>query len=80
MGRLPRATKRRDFIKRLKELGWTGPVPGHGKHPEFMEKRGHRPLGLPNPHKGDIRLPLLSMLLDQAGISREEWLGKKPKE
>jgi hypothetical protein len=54
----------------LKELGFSGPYPG-GKH-AFME-RGEYRLRLPNPHQGDIGRSLLAALLQQAGISREEW-------
>jgi predicted RNA binding protein YcfA (HicA-like mRNA interferase family) len=73
---LPKATKRRDFISRLRELGFTGPHPGVGDHPQYMERKG-RVVKLPNPHsrRGDIGPGLLKNLLYQAGISREEWLG-----
>lgn len=28
---------------------------------------------IPNPHRGDIGRDLLAKVLDQAGISKEEW-------
>jgi len=62
---------RGEFIRRLKRLGFEGPYSG-GRH-EFM-LRGDRRLILPNPHRGDIGVGLLSRLLRQAGITREEWL------
>ena len=34
---------------------------------------GRRKVPIPNAHAGDISLPLLSRILRQAGISREEW-------
>jgi hypothetical protein len=32
---------------------------------------------IPNPHGGDIDWPLTKRILDQAGISREEWEAAK---
>jgi hypothetical protein len=51
-------------------LGWTGPFYG-GKHP-FMIKGTHKQR-IPNPHGGDVRLPLLREILRQAGITDDEW-------
>jgi len=61
---------RRELIKRLKTLGFTGPYSG-GRH-SFM-KRGPLKLRAPNPHVGDISIPLLKEILRQAGISEDEW-------
>ncbi len=62
--------KRKDFIRALKGAGYEGPHAG-GKH-EFMIK-GNLRLTLPNPHQGEIGKDLLSRILKQAEISREEW-------
>jgi predicted RNA binding protein YcfA (HicA-like mRNA interferase family) len=62
--------KRRDLIRYLRQVGFTGPFSG-GKH-EFMVK-GNRTLWVPNPHRGDIGLALLTRLLRQAGIEKSEW-------
>jgi hypothetical protein len=35
--------------------------------------RGTHRLILPNPHRGDIGVDLLTRLLRQAGVTREEW-------
>ena len=35
--------------------------------------RGDVRLSIPNPHNSDISVGLLNRLLNQAGISREEW-------
>ncbi len=35
--------------------------------------RGGLTLTLPNPHKGDIGVELMSRILRQAGIDKEEW-------
>jgi hypothetical protein len=39
-------------------------------------RRGHTTLIVPNPHEGDISVGFLRRLLNQAGISREKWLGE----
>lgn len=62
--------KRRDLIRSLRELGFEGPYSG-GRH-EFMVK-GTVKLFVPNPHSGDISRGLLSRILRQAGIDRQEW-------
>jgi predicted RNA binding protein YcfA (HicA-like mRNA interferase family) len=62
--------KRQELIRALKESGFEGPYAG-GKH-EFLVK-GNVRLTLPNPHAGEIGKGLLSKILKQAGISREEW-------
>jgi predicted RNA binding protein YcfA (HicA-like mRNA interferase family) len=64
------STKRRDLIRTLKQAGFEGPHAG-GKH-EFMVK-GNLRLTIPNPHQGEVGKDLLSRILKQAGISREEW-------
>jgi predicted RNA binding protein YcfA (HicA-like mRNA interferase family) len=61
-----------DLVKRLRELGFEGPYAG-GRHPQM--RRGDLTVIIPNSHEGDISVGLLSRLLRQAGISREEWLG-----
>ncbi len=62
--------KRRDLIGYLKRLGFQGPYSG-GKH-QFMAK-GDLTLRIPNPHEGDIGRELLSRILKQADISKEQW-------
>jgi predicted RNA binding protein YcfA (HicA-like mRNA interferase family) len=63
---------RKDFVRRLRKLGWEGPVPG-GKH-EFMVK-GKYNLPIPNPHgSGEISVSQLKEILREIGISREEWI------
>jgi hypothetical protein len=36
-------------------------------------RKGSLDLYIPNPHEGDIGPKLLSQLLREAGVSREEW-------
>jgi len=68
-GRLP-PVSRREFIQRMLRLGFDGPFSG-GRH-EFL-LRGDRRLVVPNPHRGDISVDLLQHLLDEAGVTRQEW-------
>jgi len=63
-------TSRRDIVASFRRLGFEGPYVG-GKH-EFMV-RERATLRLPNPHRGDIGVNLLARLLEEAGVSREEW-------
>lgn len=76
MGKLPRQTSRNDLIRRMRELGWEGPFKDRGKHSEIMLKDTVRQK-LPNVHRGDISQVLLIRVLDQANISRLEWLGEE---
>jgi predicted RNA binding protein YcfA (HicA-like mRNA interferase family) len=62
--------KRRELIAGLRRAGFSGPYSG-GRH-EFMQK-GDVVLAVPNPHRGDIGIQLLAIILRQAGISRREW-------
>lgn len=62
--------KRRDLIAGLRALGFDGPFSG-GKH-EFMI-RGAVVVTVPNPHRGDIGIGLLKIVLGQAGITRKAW-------
>jgi predicted RNA binding protein YcfA (HicA-like mRNA interferase family) len=61
---------RRGLIRHLRQLGFDGPYSG-GKH-EFVI-RDNVTLRIPNPHRGDIGRELLSRILRQAGIARDEW-------
>jgi predicted RNA binding protein YcfA (HicA-like mRNA interferase family) len=62
--------RRRDLVAALKRLGFSGPFSG-GRH-EFMT-RGSVTVSIPNPHRGDISIGLLAIVLRQAGVSRREW-------
>jgi predicted RNA binding protein YcfA (HicA-like mRNA interferase family) len=61
---------RKELIRALQQAGFDGPYSG-GKHP-FMLK-GVLVLTVPNPHHGDIGRELLTRILRQAGISKQEW-------
>ncbi len=62
--------KRIELIRYLRQLGFEGPYAG-GKL-QFMIK-GEITLRLPNPHRSDIGKELLSRILRQAKIDRDEW-------
>ena len=62
--------KQKELVKHLKKLGFEGPYSG-GKHP-FMVK-DDLVLTIPNAHKKDIGISLLSRVLKNADISRSEW-------
>jgi predicted RNA binding protein YcfA (HicA-like mRNA interferase family) len=62
--------KRKELIRCLKQLGFEGPFSG-GKH-QYMIKDNLR-LTIPNPHQKDISVSLLSKILRQGKISREDW-------
>jgi predicted RNA binding protein YcfA (HicA-like mRNA interferase family) len=57
--------------RKLKKFGFEGPYRG-GKHP-FMVK-GSLVLTIPNPHKKEISVDLLTRILRQANIEKEEWI------
>ena len=62
------------MIKRFRDLGFTGPHSG-GKHPFMM--RGTHTVAIPNPHPKNKEIPnwFLKDILEQAGVSEQEWLG-----
>jgi hypothetical protein len=63
---------RRELVKKLTAMGFTGPYPGK-KH-QHMIKDGVFVM-IPNPHLGEkISVKLLLIILKEAGISRDEWL------
>jgi len=62
--------KRRKLIYFFRQLGFIGPYSG-GKH-QFMLKKDLR-IRIPNPHKEDIGKNLLLKILEEAGISKQEW-------
>lgn len=60
----------RVLVQRLRKFGFSGPSQD-GKHP-YMDK-GNISLTIPNSHEKDISPDLISRILRQAGIKRDEW-------
>ncbi len=67
---MPKPIKRREFIRRMRALGWQGPDSG-GRH-QIMIKGG-RPIPIPNPHGGDLDWTLVQRILSQVGINKDDW-------
>jgi predicted RNA binding protein YcfA (HicA-like mRNA interferase family) len=61
------------LAKKLRDFGFEGPFSG-GKHPYMI--KGDLVLTIPNPHRNEIGIDLLSRILKQADIKREDWLKK----
>ena len=61
----------RELVRRLRKFGFAGPFAG-GKH-LFMLK-GERRLAIPNLHRQEVGVALLSRILRQAGIDRSAWM------
>lgn len=64
----------KEILRRFRRLGWDGPV-YKGDHP-FMQKGDHL-VKMPNPHRSEVSPDLISKILRQAGISREDWIKTK---
>ena len=62
--------KRKDLIRYLRQLNFTGPFSG-GKH-QFMVREKLK-VRIPNPHKSDIGENLLNQILKEIGIDRTKW-------
>jgi predicted RNA binding protein YcfA (HicA-like mRNA interferase family) len=62
-----------NLVRRLRKLGFDGPYQG-GKHPYMI--KDNLVLTVPNPHHNIIGLALLSRILRQADVTKEEWLRK----
>ena len=60
-----------NLIRKLKKFGFEGPFRG-GKHPYMV--KDDLVLTIPNPHKREIGIELLSRILKQANIRREQWV------
>ncbi|MFH0803785.1 MAG: type II toxin-antitoxin system HicA family toxin [Candidatus Tagabacteria bacterium] len=67
---MPRNISWRRLVQKFRKLGFDGPYSG-GRH-LFMVK-GELKIRIPNPHRGDISKYLLTEILRQAGISKDEW-------
>ena len=67
---MPNPISLREFVSRMKMLGFKGPFPG-GRH--MYMSQGSLKVRIPNRHGGDISVSLLIRILKQAGISKNTW-------
>ncbi|GAB6275089.1 MAG: hypothetical protein STSR0004_19540 [Peptococcaceae bacterium] len=67
---MPKPIRRKELIKRLKCFGFEGPFPG-GNH--FFMRRDNFKVRIPNEHGSNISENLISRILKQANILKEEW-------
>jgi predicted RNA binding protein YcfA (HicA-like mRNA interferase family) len=68
---MPKPISRREFIRRFHRPGWEGPFP-RGKHMGMGHPDGRRVM-VPNPHGSDLDWTLVKRILEQAGVSKDEW-------
>jgi hypothetical protein len=61
----------RNLVGRLRKFGFDGPYQG-GKYPYMI--KGNLVLTIPNPHRRDIGVALLSRILRRADVTEEEWM------
>lgn len=64
----------KDLVRRLRRFSFEGPYRG-GKHPYMIKE--NLVLTIPNPHRKEISVDLLSRILKRAGIEHENWVKKK---
>ncbi len=64
----------KECVRRLRKFGFEGPYWG-GRHPYML--RGDTSLTIPNIHRKEVSIDLLSRMLKQADIGRDEWLKMK---
>lgn len=71
---MPRVTpcSRTEFIRKLKKLGYDGPFAG-AKH-QVMSAAGKPNIIVPNPHGSEISVDLLSRIIRDSGIDRDQWI------
>ena len=61
---------RHELIKKLRKFGFEGPFSG-SKH-QFM-KKGSLKLRIPNPHKSEIDKAILTEIIKQTLINKNDW-------
>ena len=61
----------RELVKRLGNLDFEGPYQG-GNHPYMV--KGNIVLTIPNPHRKEVSVGLLSRILKRGKISRDDWV------
>jgi len=65
--------KPEEVTRKLKKLGFVGPIPG-GKHARMFHLESGKIIPIPI-HKGkDVSVGLIREIINELGISREKWL------
>lgn len=67
---MPKNISWRKLVQKFRRLGFDGPYSG-GRH--LFMKQANTKIIIPNLHRGDISGHLIAEILDQAGISSQEW-------
>ena len=65
--------KSREVIRKLRRLGYDGPIPG-GRHMRMVHSERGQIIPVPVHGGKDISVGLIREIVRQTGISREEWL------
>lgn len=60
-----------DVSKRFEALGWV--IQSGAKH--SFAVLGTKKIRMPNPHRGDVSVGLISRIIRDADIDRSDWLG-----
>ena len=62
-----------DVIRKLKKLGFVGPIPGR-KHMRMVHPETGKMIPIPMHKRKDVSVGLIREIINEIGISREEWL------
>ncbi len=65
--------KSKEVIRKLRRLGYDGPIPG-GRHVRMVHPERGQIIPIPVHGGKDISVGLIREIIRQIGISREEWL------
>lgn len=65
--------KARDVIRKLRALGYLGPVAG-GRHMHMYHIGRDHTIPIPMHGSKDIDVPMIRTIIREAGITVEEWL------
>lgn len=65
--------KPRDVVRKLRRLGFQGPVPG-GKHERMVHPRTGQIIPIPIHQGRDVGVGLIREIIQEVGISRDEWI------
>ncbi len=64
--------KPEEVVRRLRKLGFTGPVPG-GRHARMVRATSGQIIPIPMHRGKDVSIGLIRAILREVGISPEDW-------